>query len=354
MKAIRLFTITLFGAILYTGCTPENSEKNAGKGAMAATPEIKEILVRTVSLEKSSIARTIDYTATLQAYEEVNVAPAAPGRIDRIYVEPGDRVNKGEKLFLMDQSQMRQTEIQLRSMSVDLERMSTLLETGSTTQAAYDQLKTTYDVTEASLKFMRENTLMYAPFNGIVTGKYYEDGEMFSGAPNTQAGKAAVVTIMQVDPLKAILNVSEQYYPMIKNGMKASVRADVFENSEFTGTVTLVYPTISPATRSFLVEIKVPNGDNRLKPGMFARVSMLIGEGEAFIVPANTVLQQEGTNIRYIFLEENGIAKRYNITIGKRFDEKVEISSEIITTGARLIVDGQTKLANDDRVKVVN
>lgn len=354
MKAIRLFAITLFGTLIYTGCAPEKAEKVAETGAMAATPAAKEILVRTVTLEKSPVTRTIDYTATLQPYEEVNVAPAAPGRIEKIFVEPGDRVKKGDKLFLMDQTQMKQTEIQLSSLRVDLERMETLLETGSITQSAYDQLKTTYDVTESSLIFMKENTLLYAPFNGIITGKYYEDGEIYSGAPNTQAGKAAVVTIMQVEPLKAMLNISEQYYPMIKSGMKASIRADVFDGREFTGTVMLVYPTINPATRSFQVEIKVPNSDNSLKPGMFARVAMLLGEGEAFIVPANTVLQQEGTNLRYIFCEENGVAKRYNVTIGKRLDEKIEIISDKIKEGDRLIVEGQTKLANDDRVKVVN
>jgi len=354
MKAIRLIAITLFGAILYTGCAPENAEMDTAKGAQAATPEKKEILVRTISLEKSPISRTLDYTATLQPFEEVNIAPATPGRIEKIYVEPGDRVMKGDKLFLMDRSQMRQTEIQLRNLELDLERMETLLETGSTTQSAYDQLKTTYDVTRASLEFMEENTLLYAPFNGIITGKYYEDGEMFSGAPNTQAGKAAVVTLMQVNPLKAMLNVSEQYYPMIKDGMKASVKADVFGSREFGGVVILVYPTISPVTRSFQVELRVPNNDNSLKPGMFVRVAMLIGEDEAFIVPANTVLQQEGTNIRYIFIEEDGVSKRYNVTIGKRFDEKIEIISDKIVPGSRLIVDGQTKLANDDRVKVVN
>jgi len=354
MKAIRFFAITLFGATIFAGCAPENAQKGADKGAMASTPEKKEILVRTIGLEKSPITRTLDYTSTLQPFEEVNVAPATPGRIERIYVEPGDRVVKGDKLFLMDRSQMNQTEIQLKNLELDLQRMSTLLETGSTTQSAYDQLKTTYDVTRASFEYMKENTLLYAPFNGIITGKYYEDGEMFSGAPNTQTGKAAVVTLMQVNPLKAILNVSEQYYPSIKEGMKASVKADVYNSREFNGTVMLVYPTISPVTRSFQVEVRVPNNDNSLKPGMFARVAMLIGEGEAYIVPANTVLQQEGTNIRYIFIEDNGVARRYNVTIGKRFDEKIEIISDEISGGARLVIDGQTKLTNDDRVIVVN
>lgn len=354
MKAIKLFAITLTGVLLYTGCASEKSkEAKAGEENPAIT-ETKAILVRTVAIENVSISRTLDNTATLQPFEEVNIAPAAPGRIEKIYVEPGDRVKKGDRLFLMDQTQLKQTEIQLNSLKVDLNRMSTLLETGSITQSAYDQLKTTYDVTESSLLFMKENTLLFAPFNGVITGKYYENGEMFSGAPNTPAGKAAVVTLMQTDPLKAVVNVSENYYPSVKNGMKASIKSDVYEEREFDGSVILVYPTINPVSRSFQVEVKVPNSDNSLKPGMFARVAMILGEDGAVIVPANTVLQQEGTNIRYIFVEENGIAKRINVAIGKRFDERIEIISDMIEIGDRLIVDGQTKLEDGDKVKVVN
>lgn len=353
MKAINTLAITIFSLLIYSGCAPEKTDEAATQGAMEPAADQKEILVRTEALEMIPISRTLDYTSTLQPFEEVNVAPAAPGRIEKIFVEPGDRVKKGDRLFLMDQTQLRQTEIQLKSLAVDLERVSTLLETGSITQQAYDQLKTTYDVTESSVKFMKENTLLYAPFNGIITGKYYEDGEMFSGAPNTAAGKAAVVNIMQVDKLKAIMDVSEHYYPMVKNGMKATLTTDVYGDREFEGTVMLIYPTINPATRAFKVEIKVPNGSDNLKPGMFARVAMILGEDVSIVVSANSVLQQEGTNIRYIFLEENGVAKRYNVNIGKRFDDRIEIISDMIKPGDRLVVEGQTKLANGSKVKVV-
>ena len=139
----------------------------------------------------------------------------------------------------------------------------------------------------------------------------------------------------------------------VKKGMKATLTTDVYGGREFEGRVMLVYPTINPTTRAFQVEIEVPNRSDDLKPGMFARVAIVLGEDVSIIVSANSVLQQEGTNIRYIFLEENGVAKRYNVTIGKRFDDKIEIISDMIKPGDRLIVEGQTKLANDDKVKVV-
>jgi multidrug efflux pump subunit AcrA (membrane-fusion protein) len=128
----------------------------------------------------------------------------------------------------------------------------------------------------------------------------------------------------------------------------------VYVNEEFTGKVLLVYPTVDPMTRSFKVEIEVPNNSQKLKPGMFSRVSMFVGEEESYIVPANTVLQQEGTNIRYVFVENNGVANRFNVTLGKRYGEKVEIISDKIAEGANIISEGHTKLLDGARVKVID
>ncbi len=355
MKITRLLTITLFFSLILGGCqSPDEKGAQEKEGSDASVELKKDVLVRVANLELSTIARTIDYNSTLQAYEEVYVAPATPGRIENIYVEPGDRVKKGQKLYLMDQTQLHQTKIQMQSMEVDINRMETLLETGSITQQAYDQLKTQYDVAKSSLAYLEKNTVMYAPFSGIITAKYFENGEIYSGAPNTQAGKASIVTLMQTNPLKAVLNISESYYPVVKKGMLASIKADVYKDEEFKGKVILVYPTVDALTRSFKVEIEVPNKTDNLKPGMFARVSMFVGENETFVVSSNTVLQQEGTNLRYLFVEKNGVAIRYNVTIGKRFDEKIEIISDEISAGDRIIVEGQSKLMDGDKVKVVD
>ncbi len=352
MKYLRLFPyLTIISLILF-GC--KQGESGTAKAVSEPQDSVaKEILVRTTPLTRTTISRTIDYTATLIPFEEVYVAPAAPGRIEKLYVEVGDRIVKGQKLFLMDQSQIRQAEIQLKSLAVDLGRLDTLLSTGSVTQQQYDQLKTQYDVTASNIAFMKENTLLYAPFDGVVTGKYYENGEMFSGAPNTMAGKAAVVTVNQVNKLKALVGISEQYFPQIKEGMNADIKVDVYGSEEFAGKITLVYPTIDPATRTFNVEIDIPNGSNRLKPGMFIRVSMELGEAETFVVPANALLQQEGTNIRYLFIEKDGKAVRQNVVPGKRFDDRIEVISDRIKEGEHLIIEGQTKLIDGNVVKVV-
>ena len=304
MKFHRFIPALIIILLFAAGCSSrESGSANSEGGSIASeSSEKAPVPVKVMPLAKTKIARTIDYTATILPFEEVNVAPSSPGRIDRIYVEVGDRVSTGSNLFLMDRTQLYQLKLQLSSLEKDLNRLDTLLKAGSAKQQQYDQMKTQYDVTKTNVEFMEENTLLKSPFNGIVTGKYFEDGEMYSGAPTTATGKAAVVTVMQVNPLKVDVSISEQYYPLIKKGMKAFITADVYSGESFVGTVFRVSPTVNVATRSFVVEIELPNNEGKLKPGMFARVSMDLGEVETFVVPANTVLMQEGTNIRYVFV----------------------------------------------------
>lgn len=338
------------GTILLAGC----GKTQKPSGAAAATPSetAKAASVKVSTISKQKIARTIDYTATAQPYEEVNMAPSTPGRVEKIYVEVGARVAKGDKLFLMDRTQLLTSKIQLANLEKDLSRLDTLLKVGSVKQQAYDQMKAQYDVTKANVDFMEENTLLEAPFSGVITGKYYEDGELYSGAPSV-TGKAAVVTLMQISPLKVTVSFSEQSFPLVKNGMKAKITADVYPDREFEGRIFRIHPTVNAASRSFEAEIEVPNGDQSLRPGMFLRVSIDMGEIESFVIPANSILLQEGTNDRYIFTVNGNTAVRHSVTLGKRFDDLIEIVTSEIKEGDVLVIDGQARLSNGDKVEIV-
>jgi RND family efflux transporter MFP subunit len=353
MNYLSTISTILISGLILAGCSSKTKNPAAASTDAAPVTEKAVIPVKVATLTKTKIARTIDYTASILPFEEVNMAPSTPGRIDKIYVEVGDRVSSNEKLFLMDRTQLYQLKLQLSSLEKDLSRLDTLLKSGSAKQQQYDQLKTQYDVTKTNVDFMEQNTLMHSPFAGIVTGKYFEDGEVYSGAPTTQTGRSAVVTVQQVNPLKVNVNISEQYYPLIKKGMKAEITADVYKNEKFTGTVYRISPTINSGTRSFNVELELPNRNELLKPGMFVRVSMDLGEVETFVVPANTVLVQEGTNTRFVFIENTKVARRIEVLIGKRFDDQLEIISDNIKEGDNLVTQGQSRLINGDKIEIV-
>jgi membrane fusion protein, multidrug efflux system len=353
MKYLSTITVIIISGLLLSGCSTKTKKTAAANADPAPVDAKVAIPVKAATLSRTKIARTIDYTASILPFEEVNMAPSTPGRIDKIYVEVGDKVNRNDKLFLMDRTQLYQLKLQLSSLSKDLSRLDTLLKTGSAKQQQYDQLKTQYDVTKTNVDFMEQNTLMLSPFAGIVTGKYFENGEVYSGAPTTQSGRSAVVTVQQVNPLKVNVNISEQYYPLIKKGMRAEITADVYKNEKFTGTVYRIAPTINSATRSFNVELELPNRNDLLKPGMFVRVSMDLGEVETFVVPANTVLVQEGTNTRFVFVDRSNVAERIEVIIGKRFDDQLEIISANLKEGDYLITQGQARLINGDKIEIV-
>jgi membrane fusion protein (multidrug efflux system) len=345
----NIFSVILAGGILLSSCAPRDNKSGttaeAGSGSEAAEP------VKVMTVAKTIIARTIDYTATVQAFEEVNMAPSSPGRVDKIYVEVGDRVEKGQNLFLMDRTQYYANKIQLANLEKDLARLDTLLRVGSVKAQTYDQTKAQYEVMKTNVDFMEENTLIEAPFSGIITGKYLEDGELYSGAPG-MSGKAAVVTLMQINPVKVIVSVSEQYFPLIKKGMTARIEADVYPGEEFTGRIFRVHPTIDAMSRTFKAEIEIPNGKEILRPGMFARVFIDMGEVEAIVVPSNAVLIQEGTNDRFVFVVKDGVAVRQLVKLGKRFDDRFEIAGGL-NEGDSLVVDGQARLSNGQQVEVI-
>ncbi len=354
MRYTKTISAILVSGLILSSCSSNGKKEAPAVNAISNAAKKAAIPVKVMTLAKTKIARTIDYTATILPFEEVNMAPSIPGRIEKIYVEIGDRVNKEDNLFLMDRTQLYQQKVQLASLAKDLSRLDTLLKSGSAKQQQYDQLKTQYDVTRTNVEFMEANTLLKAPFNGVVTGKYFEDGEMYSGTPTTTTGRSAVVTVMQVNPLKVNVSITEQYFPLIKRGLKAGITSDIYKGENFTGTVYRVAPTINSATRSFITELEVPNKNDLLRPGMFVRVSMDLGEVETFVVPASSVLVQEGTNIRYVFVYENGLAKRIEVLIGKRFDDPLEIISETLKDGVTLVTDGQSKLINNDRIGIEN
>jgi len=308
--------------------------------------------VKVQILQEESVDRIIAYTANLLPWEEVYMAPASPGRVEAIFVEVGDRVKKGDLLAKMDQTQLNQAKIQLAQLKVDFERMKALRESNSISAQQFDQIKTQLDVTQTNVDFLEENTRLLAPFDGVITGRYFENGELYSGAPSTQAGKAAVLTLQQIDPLKALVNVSEKYYPEIRVGSAIDVVSDIYPDEHFSARIERIYPTIDPLTRSFKVEVKVANSSRKLRPGMYARTTLKLGESKAIVVPAIAVLQQEGTNNRFVFVNRGGVAERVDVTLGNRFNDKLEVISDRLAAGDPLIVAGQAILMNGVKVSV--
>lgn len=335
-------------------CSPDSSQlKNKGNKKTVETETEDIVPVKVISLNPKMITRTLEFVTTFEPYEEVYLAPATPGRIEKILVEPGDKVNKGDLLVRMDPTQYNQLLVQVKNLEVEFKRVDTLYKLKSISQQQYDQIKTQYEVSKTNLEYLRDNVFLKAPFSGVIADKYYKDGELFTSAPNTAIGKPAILYLVNINPLKAYVNVPEKYYPVVDKGIEVTVKADVYPDKIFKGKVNKKYPVVDQTTRSFKTEIYVNNVQGLLRPGMFGRVIMSLSLEKAMVVPAVAILKLQGSNERFLFKEENGIARRVVVQIGQRFDEEVEVISEELKKGDKIIISGQAKLIDGMKVKVV-
>jgi efflux transporter, RND family, MFP subunit len=325
---------------------------SGNKDKASQTDAVEAIPVKVQKMEKTDIAKTLDYAANLEADKQVFYAPAATGRIENIYVEVGDRIKKGQLLVEMDKTQLHQAEVQLQNLETEYNRAVQLNKTGSISKQAYDAAVTQYEVAKSNVDFLKENTRMEAPFDGIVTGKYFENKELYTGAAFGGATKPSIIAIEKINPMKAYVNLSEQYYLTVKPGTKIQLKSNIYPDQVFEGTVSIVYPAIDPASRTFTVEIKIPNKDEALRPGMYGTIDFFIGNTETMVAPAIAVLKLQGSNDRYVFLNKDGKAKRVAVKLGRRFEDQVELISNEIHEGDELVVVGQGRLVDGSPLSI--
>ena len=301
--------------------------------------------VRTKVLHEQEIEREISVSTNLQGYLTQNVAPSLTGKIEHIYCEVGDRKAAGADLVRMDQTQYKTTKISLANLELEKNRVEMLLKTGSATQQQYDQILAQYNSTKEQLEFLEKNTYVKAPFSGVIAAKNYEDGELYSGQP--------ILVLTQIDKLKALVAIPERYFPNFKAGMKLTLTSEIYPNKVFPATVEIVYPTIDPSSHTFQCKIVIPNGSNLLRPGMYVTTTLGLGKANAIVVPYQSVEKLVGANDRYVFIVEDGRAKRIAVTLGQRFDQDIEIIAPEIKEGVEFVTTGQHKLVDGVKVNVV-
>jgi len=347
----RKFLYSIFIAVTISvvfACTTKNKETKQTNNSGITGPETVEVL----KAEKETIIRNIELTSALIPFEEIHLAPASPGRIETISADVSDFVKQGTILVIMDQTQLKQAEVNLITIETDFKRLDTLKKSGSIAEQQYDQIKARYDVAKSAYDFLLKNTRLSAPFDGVISGKYFEEGEMYSGAPIPAVGKAAVISIVQINKLKAIVGLSAKYFPLITKGMKAIVTCDIYPGEEFKGEVYKIYPTIDKSTGTFQVEVMIHNPGLKLRPGMFARAMLQFNSEQALLAPTFSILKQTGTNERYMYINENGIARKRVVKPGSIFDDKTEIL-EGIKPGEEIIVTGQSRLTDGTKISII-
>lgn len=335
MRTTRIIplALTVWAAVACTG------EKKAGPVTEDERPLVR---VETVNLE--SVPQTQEFTATVEGNIVNNIAPSAAVRIDDILVEVGDPVRKGQKLVQMDAAGLKQSKTQLDNLQIEFDRVDGLYQVGGTSKSEWDAKKTSLEVARTAYQNLVENTQLVSPIDGVVTARNYDRGDMYNmGEP--------VVVVEQIAPVKLKINVSEGFYTQVRKGMPVKVRLDVYGDEVFEGRVSLIYPSIDPETRTFTVEITIPNGDRRVRPGMFARVEIDFGSLDRVVAPDLAVIKQSGSGERFIYVYKDGKVSYNKVELGKRIGDRYEVVSGV-SDGDRVVVAGQSRLNNGMEVRL--
>ena len=170
--------------------------------------------------------------------------------------------------------------------------------------------------------------------------------------PGVDAFIAHELPYLRQFDVKVIANISEQYFSNVKVGMPVKLTVDIFPDEEFTGTVSLIYPALDPTTRTFKVEVKVPNAKRTLRPGMYARTTFDMGSKEGVMVPDVAVQKQVGSAERYLYvIEGDSVAERRSIKVGRQVGDRVDILSGV-EPGEQVAVTALSKLFDGAAVDV--
>ena len=135
--------------------------------------------------------------------------------------------------------------------------------------------------------------------------------------------------------------------------MKLTLTSEIYPDQTFPATVEIVYPTVDPASHTFQCKIVIPNGRNLLRPGMYVTTTIGLGKTKAIVAPYQAVEKLVGANDRYVFINDNGRAKRVSVELGQRFDQDIEILSPEIVDGVEMVTTGQHKLVDGVKINVV-
>ena len=340
MKYLRISLIALVATMLLASCGAKKTENE-----QAAAMPMPVVSVVSAQAEDVDILNT--FTSNIEPYAVNNIVSQTAGRIVSINVEVGSHVRKGQLLAKMDDVNLAKTRMQIVNDSTELSRLTELYKIGAVSQADYDLAKLSLEIARKTYSNLAENTWLRSPISGVVTARNYDKGDMYNMAQ-------PIFVVEQITPVKMLINVSESLFTQVDKGMEFDITVEAYPGETFKGKVNLLYPTVNATTHTFPVEVICQNNDQRLRPGMFARVTANFGTNHHIVVPDVAVVKQMGSGEHFIYvLQPDNTVKYQLVEVGKRLGDKYEIISGI-NEGDQIVTQGQLRLKDGVAVQVSN
>jgi RND family efflux transporter MFP subunit len=338
----------------------------------ATDDQAKGIKVMAETIRTTKLVETIPVTGSFEPLTSIEVTPEISGQLQRLrlpdntLVDIGVAVKAGEVIAVINHdvyaAQLAECRANLEASKVTLadaerekNRMVKLFQGGSATEQAKDKAVTAAELAAAQFKQAQaaldmakvnvDKATIEAPVTGVVSKKYVDEGNMVGPS-------APLIRIVQIDTLKVLGGVSERYLPKLVPGKTpVQIKTDAYPEDEFEGTVYRVGVAVDAVTRTGEVEIRVPNTDGKLKPGMFARMTIAASQRENAVVVPDSSLIRTGEET-YVFVVNNGKTHRCKVKLGLSQGQFHEIL-EGVSAGDMVVTHGQTQLKDGQIVEVV-
>jgi membrane fusion protein (multidrug efflux system) len=301
------------------------------------------VSVATTTVNARSVPREMLLTGTIAANRESDVAAATGGKVTKTFAERGDHLTKGQPIARLDASaaalsraeavaQVGNARAQQEHARIECQRGDRLWENRVISRSEYDRIRTSCTTAQWSTAAASARVAMAgktigdatirAPFSGVVAERFVTVGEY------VQAG-TRVATLVELDPLRLEIAIPESAFGQVKEGSAVRFEVSAFPSQTFSATVRYVGPALRRAGRDLLVEAVVPNGDKRLRPGMFAAARVQIGTETRPVVPSSA-------------LSGSGRSRRAFVVKDKRLEERVVLVGEPVTGGGIAVLSGLT------------
>jgi len=305
--------------------------------------------VSTLQLQNSTFTNYVQIQGKIDAQDNVMAYPQSPGVITAIYVKPGQHVSRGQVLVQLDNAVLKQNILQAQSQATLaktlFERQKNLWDQKIGTEVQFLQAQTQMQTAQKQVEALRQQANLYritSPINGTIDQMDLKLGQAIQPGANG-------IRIVNADMLKVKADVPESYSGVVNQGNKVNVIIPD-ANDSLTTNLTFAAKVIDPTSRSFAIEVKLPQRKS-LRPNMTAILKIAsYNNPKAIVVPVKAV--QKSENGDYVFVDNNGIAKKVNVKAGATYGGQSEILSGL-KAGDALIIDGASDIEDGDKVKVL-
>ncbi len=312
--------------------------------ATSETTSTAKVLTKGFTAKSESVSLIEQFTSEMFAYRENGIIPAANGvRIASINFEVGDTVKEGDLVATLDPTLYNQHMISVDNLQLDYDRLLPVFEAGGISRQMLDQAKSALDVQREAGENLRKNIELRSPISGMVTARNAETGDLFLSQ--------SILNIAQMDSLKVLVQISEQFFPFVKAGMPITMEVEIYPNETFNGAVSLVYPSLNAATRTFTAEVTVPNPTMKLRPGMYGKSTFKMGSRMGVMVPDVAIQKQYGSAESFAYVNTGGVAERRRVTRGRQVGDMVEVLSGV-KAGEEVLVTGFSRLSDGAQIEI--